>query len=186
LPKRIAIVLALLMMSAAVFAQVPTAGNVFLGYSFNRASTGWSNTGNLNGWEASVEGKIAPFAGIVADVGTQYGTLQVPIVHIFGGSGSSIDTTTRVESYMFGPRVSVSVGKFRPFAQALIGAGHLHESALEFHYGETCFSDAIGGGLDYHLRPQLAWRLQGDVLQTRFHGGRQEDARISTGLVLKF
>jgi hypothetical protein len=187
LPKRIAIVLALLLMSAAGFAQTqtPTGGNAFIGYSFNRASTGWSDTGNLNGWEASVEGKMAPFVGAVADVSTQYGTLQLPVVHVFGGSGS-IDSTTRVVSYLFGPRVSASVGKFRPFAQALIGAGHLHESALEFHYGETCFADALGGGVDYRLMPQLAWRVQGDLLQTRFHGGRQEDTRISTGLVVKF
>jgi hypothetical protein len=185
LAKRFAIVLALMMMSAAAFAQVPTAGNVFLGYSFNRASTGWSNTGNLNGWDASVEGKIAPFAGIVAEVGTQYGTLPLQAVHVFGGSGT-IDSTTRVESYLFGPRLSVSVGKFRPFAQALIGVGHLHESAIEFHYGESSFTDAIGGGVDYHLLPKLAWRVQGDVLQTRFHSGLQNDARISTGLVLKF
>ena len=76
MPRRIVIVLALLMISAAGFAQ--NSGNLFVGYSYNRASTGWSDTGHLNGWEASAEGKIAPFAGLVADVGTQYGTLQIP------------------------------------------------------------------------------------------------------------
>jgi hypothetical protein len=184
LPSRNGIVLALLvlLMSVAGFAQ---SGNVFLGYSYNRASTGWSGTGNLNGWEASIEGKAAPFLGFVADVSTQYGTLQLPIVHIFGGTGTT-DSTTRVESFVFGPRVSVSVGKFRPFASALVGPAHLHEDALEFSYGETCFADSIGGGVDYHLVSQLAWRVQGDLLQTRFHGGRQDDVKISTGLVLNF
>jgi hypothetical protein len=172
-----------MMMSAAGFTQ--TSGNVFLGYSFNRASTGWSSTGNLNGWEASVEGKVAPFAGLVFDMSTQYGTLQMPVVHIFGGTGTT-DSTTRVESFLFGPRLSVSVGKFRPFAHALVGPAHLHEDAVEFAYGETAVADAFGGGLDYRLILPLAWRVQGDVLQTRFHGGRQEDTRISTGLVLSF
>jgi len=185
LPRRIALVLALTLISAAGFAQTPTSGNVFVGYSFNRASEGWSNTGNLNGWEASVEGKLAPFAGIVADVGTQYGTLQLSTQNLTGTPGS-VPSTTRVESFMFGPRVSVSKGKLRPFAQALIGLGHLHEDTSEFHYGQSSFADAIGGGIDYRLLPMFSWRVQGDVLQTRFHGGRQDGIRISTGLVFKF
>jgi len=171
------------MISAAGFAQ--NSGNVFLGYSFNRASTGWSDTGNLSGWEASVEGKIAPFAGLVADVSTQYGTLHLPAERLFGEPGT-VASTPRVASYLFGGRLSHSIGKFEPFAQALLGASHLHETAIEFSYAETSFADSIGGGLDYHLRPRLAWRLQGDVLQTRFHGGRQDDARISTGLAWHF
>ncbi len=187
MPRRIGIALALLMISATGFAQ--NSGNVFVGYSYNRASTGWSETGNLNGWDASVEGKIARFVGLVADVGTQYGTLQLPTEHITQQPGF-VDSTTRVESVLFGPRLSFSKGKFEPFVQGLVGAAHLHESvpapSPEFHYGETSLADAIGGGLDYHLRPKLAWRLQGDVLQTRFHGGRQDDARISTGLALHF
>jgi hypothetical protein len=180
-------VLALLMIGAAGFAQ--NSGNVFLGYSYNRASSGWSDTGNLNGWEASVEGKIAPFAGVVVDVSTQYGTLQLPTEHIILEPGS-VDSTTRVVSYLFGGRLSHRIGKFEPFAQGLVGAAHLHESVSapspEFSYGETCLADAIGAGLDYHLRPRLAWRLQGDVLQTRFHGGLENDARISTGLAWHF
>jgi hypothetical protein len=174
-----------MMMSAAGFAQNPTAGNVFLGYSLNRASTGFSNTGNLNGWELSAEGKMAPFLGFVAGVSSQYGTLQLPLVHLFGGTGT-IDSTTRVESYLFGVRASVSVGRVRPFATAMIGAGHVHEDALDYAYGETCAADSIGGGIDYRLKKRLAWRVQGDLLQTRFHSRLQNDIKVSTGLVLNF
>ncbi len=186
MPKRIAIVLALLlMMGAAGFAQSAKSGDFFLGYSFNRASTGWSNTGNLNGWAASVEGRIAPWAGLVADGGVQYGTLQLPNQRLTMEPGS-VPSTTRVESLMFGPRISVSKGKFRPFAQALVGVAHLHEDASEFAYGESSQADAFGGGLDYHLRSRIAWRVQGDLLQTRFHHALENDIRISTGLVLDF
>ena len=38
----------------------------------NRASTGWTNTGNLNGWEMSAEGKSLP-CRISCDMSTQYG-----------------------------------------------------------------------------------------------------------------
>jgi len=185
LAKRMAMVLALLMMSAAAFAQTRTAGNVFLGYSLNRASTGWSDKGNLNGWELSLERKVAPHFAIVGDVGTQYGTLQMPQARITGGSGT-YDSQTRVETAMFGPRASFSYGKLRPFATALVGIGHLHEDALDYAYGETCVADALGGGADYRLIPLVSWRVQADWLQTRFHGGRQEDMRFSTGVVVHF
>ena len=179
--KRIAVVFALLVMSAAGFAQIPTAGNVFFGYSWYRGNTGASNTGNLNGWEGSVEGRVVPHIGMVADVSAQYGTLQVPVTGFF-----DVDSSTRVASYLFGPRVSFSTGKFRPFAHLLIGASHLNETSDFFSYSETDFADAIGGGIDYHLIPRVSWRVQLDDLQTRFHGGRQDVARFSTGLAVRF
>jgi len=172
-------------MSAAGFAQVPTAGNLFLGYTLNRASTGYSNTGNLNGWELSAEGKVAPFAGVVAELSTQYGGLPILPIHQFGGIGPG-NSTTRVETLMFGPRFSVAVGKLRPFAEALVGAAHLHEDALEYAYGESGTADELGGGFDYRLKPMLSWRVQADLLQTRFHQSLQNDVKVATGLVVNF
>jgi hypothetical protein len=178
LRKNLAIVFALLLMSAAGFAQIPTAGNIFLGYSLYHGNTGLTDNGTLNGWEGSVEGHVVPWVGIVADVSAQYGTLTDLV--------TGLDTSERVQSYLFGPRVSVPVSKFRPFAHALFGASHLHESNFLFVSSETDFADAIGGGVDYHLIPRVAWRLQLDDLQTRFHGFRQDSARFSTGLAVSF
>jgi hypothetical protein len=179
LQKKISIVFALvMMMTAAGFAQIPTSGNVFLGYSYNRADTGADNRGNLNGWEGSVEGKFLPYVGIVADVSAQYGSLPDPYL--------GVNASTRVQSYLFGPRVSFSTGKIRPFAHILIGAAHVNESDFGFSNSETDFADAVGGGIDYHLIPRVSWRVQLDDLQTRFNGSRQDDGRFSTGLVLKF
>jgi Outer membrane protein beta-barrel domain len=178
LRKNIAIVFTLFLMTAAGVAQVPSFGNVFLGYSFNRADTGLSNRANLNGWEGSVEAKVFPFVGVVADFSGQYGKLRIP--------SQGVDERDRVQSYLFGPRVSVTVGKIRPFAHVLIGAAQFHASDSGFSSSETDFADAIGGGIDYHLIPRVSWRVQADALQTHFFGERQNDARISTGLVMKF
>lgn len=181
--KHIAIVFALLLLlSAAGFAQIPTSGNVFLGYSLYHGNTGLTDNGTLNGWEGSVEGKIVPWVGMVADVSAQYGTLS----NIFLNPPFAVSETNRVQSYLFGPRVSFPAGKFRPFAHILIGASHLHESSPVFVSSETDFADAVGGGVDYHLIPRVAWRLQLDDLQTRFHGVRQDNARFSTGLAVSF
>jgi len=182
LQKLSAIVVALCLMTAAGLAQVPTAGNVFFGYSYNRGNTGVSGNGNLNGWEGSFEGRVIPHIGMVADFGETYGTLVLPT--FFGNFNAS----THVSSYLFGPRVSASVGKFRPFAHVLIGAAHLNQSASggAVTYSETDFGDAIGGGVDYRVMSPLSVRVQVDDLQTRFFSGLQNDTRISTGLVLHF
>jgi hypothetical protein len=162
-------------------AQIPSFGNVYLGYALNHGNTGATNTGNLNGWEASLEGKVLPFIGVVADFGAQYGTQGIAPAYGFGNE------SVRVESYLFGPRASVTLGKFRPFAHALIGAAHVNESSHGFLLNsESDFADALGGGVDYRLIPRVSWRIQLDDLQTRFNGGRQDNTRFSTGLAVRF
>jgi opacity protein-like surface antigen len=78
------------------------------------------------------------------------------------------------------------VGKVRPFAEALFGAGHITESASGFSNSNTSFAYAVGGGIDYHLIPLISWRLEGDLLQTRFFSNTQNNVRISTGIVIHF
>ena len=150
-----------------------------------------NNRTNLNGWNGSVEGKVLPFIGLVADFSGNYGSASVvpaacPGSTIFGGPCSALSASTDIHSFLFGPRVSVSVGKFRPIAEALIGAGHISESASGFSDSSTSFAYALGGGIDYHLIPLISWRVQGDLLQTRFFSNTQNNVRISTGIVFHF
>ena len=160
--------IALFLFTTAAQAQVPTAGNVFFGYSYLDAGApgGGGGRQNLNGWAASFEGKVLPWVGMVGDFSGHYG-------------GAAL----REHNYLFGPRISFSVGKFRPFAQAMFGAGHVTAPPLG---SSTSFATALGGGLDYRLLRLLAWRMQFDYVHTRFFGGKQNDARVSTGLVLRF
>jgi len=176
----LAILIATLAFTACANAQVPPSGNIFLGYSYFNADTNSSNRANLNGWNGSLEGKIFPFVGIVADVGGYYGTQNFPAIC----TGTCIsNASTKTYTALFGPRVSFSVGKIRPFAHALVGAGHISGT---LDGSDTSLSDAIGGGVDYHLIPLIAWRLQADELQTRFFSATQNNFRFSTGLVFHF
>jgi opacity protein-like surface antigen len=180
LRKFSAMVFVLCLMSAAAMAQIPTAGNVFFGYSFNHGETGVTDTGTLNGWEASLEGGMLPHIGMVADISQQYGKLYHPYIGI-----NAAETTSSV---LFGPRVSFRVSKFRPYVHAMFGAGHLHEFNDYFGYdhSETSFADAIGGGVDYHLAPWVSWRVQLDALQTNFHSTWETNTRFATGLAVHF
>ncbi len=162
--KWAAILSAVVVLTSGAGAQIPTKGNVFLGYAYNHADFNSGGSLNLNGWDGSLEGKVAPWVGIVADISGQY------------GSGTSLHNA------IFGPRVSFSAGKFTPFVHALVGASHRGGGGTS----ETSFSDALGGGLDYRLIHGIGWRFQLDALETRFFSARQNDVRFSTGIVLHF
>ncbi len=160
-------------------AQIPK-GNIFVGYSYTSADLNNNDRSNLNGWEGSLEGKFLPFIGIVADVSGEYGANNFP------SSTQVFHVDAREHNFLFGPRVSVSVARVRPFAHALFGAGHVSVSTTGYSASDTAFATALGGGLDFKLIPLIAWRFQGDYLQTRFFGNTQNNGRFSTGIVLNF
>jgi hypothetical protein len=166
-------------------AQVPTSGNVFFGYSYYNTDLSPIDRANTNGWEASLEGKVVPFLGFVGDFDGHYGSQN-----FVGGvcgltcSSTAFNADVTEQNYLFGPRVSFSVGKFRPFAEALFGGAHVNVN--NGVGSDTSFATAIGGGLDYKIIKPVAWRFQGDYVQTRFFGTTQDNVRISTGIVFRF
>jgi hypothetical protein len=188
--KRIAAIIStLIVLTTAACAQIPS-GNVFVGYSYMSADLVSNGRTNLNGWNGSVEGKVLPFIGIVGDFSGHYGSTPLAVnptcAAVIGGACSSLSASTNIHSFLFGPRVSVSVGKVRPFAHALLGAAHMSESASLLSSSSTSFAYALGGGVDYHLIPLVSWRVQADLLQTRFFSNTQNNVRISTGIVIHF
>jgi opacity protein-like surface antigen len=179
--KVVAIACGLLLCASLASAQVPS-GNVFVGYSYFSADQSSSGRANLTGWNGSLEGKVLPFVGIVADISGHYGTENFPAVCV-SIPCSNIDVNIHEHEFLFGPRVSVKVGKIRPFAEALFGAGHISTDGAG---SDTAFATALGGGIDYSLIPAVAWRLEGDYVQTRYFSTTQNNVRISTGIVLHF
>src|SRR5215467_7965093 len=137
----VAIICSICLCAGTACAQLVPKGNVFVGYSYSRANvfpgnsrvTSDSSTGSLNGWEASLEGKVFPFIGIVADFSGHYGSHDFtinceaiptpPCVPITGNAHANL------HNYLFGPRVSASIGRFTPFAEAFFGAAHISENA---------------------------------------------------------
>jgi hypothetical protein len=180
----------LLLFGGLASAQVPTSGNVFFGYAYYDASALPVETGrsSLNGWEGSFEGKIIPWVGMVADFSEHYGNASsciFPVQPVGSGPGQSScsNVISHEQNFLFGPRVSISVGKFRPFAEALFGGGHVNTNGVG---SDTSFATALGGGLDYKIIRPVAWRFQGDYVQTRFFGATQNNVRLSTGIVFRY
>ncbi|SPF45720.1 exported hypothetical protein [Candidatus Sulfotelmatobacter kueseliae] len=166
-------------------AQVPTSGNIFVGYSFENASSSALNLDlsrpNLQGWEASLEGKVFPALGIVADFTGHYGSES--FTQLTPNGPINVNVTGHEEEVLFGPRVSVSIRRFRPFAEFELGIGHINTNSFG---SDISFAMAIGGGLDYRIIRPAAWRFQGDYVSTRFFNTAQSNVRLSTGIVFRF
>jgi opacity protein-like surface antigen len=180
--KAVLILMAILSTSAIALAQVPN-GNVYFGYTFYNTDLSL-NRGNLNGFEGTLEGKLVPFLGIVADLTGHYGTLSFPGPTCpVGVTCGPVSENAHQYEAMFGPRVSFPVGKFRPFGEFEIGVGHVNTNG----YGSaTSYATALGGGLDYKIFGPVAWRLEGDYVRTHFYSVSQNNFRFSTGIAFRF
>lgn len=181
--NRIPVLATLLLLTAVAGAQVPTSGNIFFGYSHYSSDIA-PNRGGLNGWAGSLEGKVFPYLGIVADLSGDYGSLNFkPINVTCPTTECPTNVSTHVTNMIFGPRVSVPVGKFRPFAETMAGVGHASASGVG---SDTSLATGIGGGLDYRLLRFVGWRFEVDYIHTSLFGRGQGNARVSTGIVFNF
>jgi hypothetical protein len=122
-----------------------------------------------------VEGKLLPWVGIVADLNGNHGSQN------FSGVNADISE----HNFLFGPRVSVEVGRIRPFAELLVGLSHISRSH-GISDSNTSFSNALGGGIDYRIKGPVSWRGQLDWINTRFYSHGQNDVRLTTGLAFHF
>jgi hypothetical protein len=166
-------------------AQVPTSGNIFFGYSYYNTDLSSIDRANTNGWEGTFEGRALPHLGLLVDISGHYGSQNFAggIVCGIGCSPTTFNANVAVRNVLFGPRVSASIGRFRPFAEVEVGIGHVNANLAG---SDTSFATAIGGGLDYRIIRPVAWRFQGDYVETRFFGTTQNNVRLSTGIVLRF
>jgi opacity protein-like surface antigen len=179
----------LMLFAGVAAAQVPS-GNVYFGYTYY--NTDFSpNRGDLNGFQATLEGKLVPFLGFVADFTGHYGSLNFPVLCSLCAPGTTASANAHQYEVMFGPRVSFPAGKFRPFAEFEVGVGHVTTSgsavaANVIPGSDTSFATAAGGGLDYKIIPLVAWRFEGDYVRTHFFGTEQNSYRLSTGIAFHF
>jgi hypothetical protein len=177
------ILFALFLFGAPALAQ--TSGNAYFGYSYYNTNFSGVGRANLNGWEGSVEKKIFPGVGIVADFSGHYGSqsyISTSNACVMGGNCSSGYNIHAFEG-LFGPRFSAPLGKFRPFAEFEFGFGH---ASINGVVSDTSFAAASGGGFDYRIVRPIAWRVQADYVSTHLFNMYQSSIRLSTGLVVRF
>lgn len=179
--------IALFLFAGLASAQVPS-GNVFFGYSYENTNWAGFNHGlgrpNLQGWEASLEGKVLPWIGIVGDVAGHYGSQS--FVEPTPEGPTAVNVTGHEQEYLIGPRLSVPVGKWTPFGEIMIGFAHIHTGGTLPGPSNTSFATAVGGGIDYRVFRPIALRAEGDYLRTSFFSTSQNNLRLSLGIVVRF
>ena len=178
----------MLLLPLTVAAQSTPRIEVFGGYSYLRLAQQTDppfNTANLNGWNASIKLNVTQTFGLVADFSGHYGSQNFVVGGVCGlvCYPTTANENVAVHNVLFGPRFSASVGKFRPFVEFEFGVAHLGTNSLG---SQTCFANAVGGGLDYRIIRPIAWRFQGDYVSTHFFSTYQTNVRLSTGIVLRF
>jgi hypothetical protein len=181
-------VLALVLFGTAAMAETPTKGNLFFGYSYSRAGLGHGRV-NLDGWNGSLDWKVLPWLGLLADISGHYGSEGIQTM-CFPPSRCPfpppIHAGANMYSFLLGSRLSGSIDRVIPFAQVLVGAVHLNASGSGFSDSQNSYAPALGGGVDYRIFHGIDWRVQTDWLRTRFFTTMQNDLRPSTGPVFRF
>jgi hypothetical protein len=170
--RKFFLLLSLLVIPVTTWAQGTPRVEIFGGYSNLYAN--FSNSSfDMNGANFSVQENLNSWFGGVLDFSTHFGT------------ENGLKTNTQTLSY--GPVFSYRKNKtIVPFAHATVGAERGGANFLEISQPETRIAVLAGGGLDINVTPRVALRLiQADYLLTRFSSARQDNLRLSAGLVFQ-
>jgi len=169
--RKFLVAVVFLAMPLSARAQQTPVVEVFGGYSNLSANVSTSSF-NMNGVNFSATENLNSWFGGALDFSTHFGT----------ENGFKVNT----ETVTYGPVFSYrKVKRVVPFGHTLLGAVRGGPEYLNLSKGETRFGVYAGGGVDVMLRPNLAIRLfQADYLMTRFSKTRQDNMRLSVGIVL--
>lgn len=168
--RKFLILLPLLVLPVSALAQQTPLVEIFGGYS-NLASNINVTSNDLNGVNFSVQQNLNSWFGGVLDFSTHF------------GKENGLKTNTQTVSY--GPVFSYRRNKnIVPFAHVMVGAERGGTNYLNISKPEERLAILAGGGVDVNVTPRLALRLiQADYLMSRFSNTRQDNIRLSAGVV---
>jgi hypothetical protein len=165
---------------------------------------------NLFGWNGSVTANVLPWFGFTTDFGGDYSNAsqsKTSTMTITSGlpcaSNCSVTQTyqiavsdPRIYTFLFGPQFTLPAGKVKLFTHFLVGGRNRSVTTMETITSSSSpglgtstlpsntanlFAMAFGGGADYPIHKQLAWRVGVDYLTDT--GSAQNHVRVLTGLV---
>lgn len=149
------------------------------GYSYLRPDSSGAAL-SMNGWQASVTENLNHWFGGTAEFSGYYANATP-------ASGPP-DINVNAQSFLFGPQFSHrKSSSFTPFGHILVGAFRGSQGYLGISQPKTDFAAAFGGGIDIKIHKKVALRIiQADYIATPFLNQRQDNIRLSAGIVLQF
>lgn len=163
----------LLFLSSTAMAQEVPRIEVFGGYSHLVANVN-GTTSNVNGATLAVGENLNKWFGGTLDFTSHWGTQ----------AGYRVNTQT----LMYGPVFSYrGVRNITPFGHVLMGFVRGSPGYLGVSQSDKVFGAMLGGGVDIGFTRVVGIRLiQADYLMSRFLHTRQDNIRLSAGIVLRF
>lgn len=141
-------------------------GDVYIGYSLLNGDT----LSTASGFDVALTGNMNDWFALKADLSGNYKSEAGAHAHEF--------------NVLFGPQVSVTGDRIRLFAHGLLGIAHFN---VDPGPSDTSAGWVLGGGADYPLNDQFAWRVaQLDYHGAHIFGATQKDFRFSTGILFRF
>jgi opacity protein-like surface antigen len=199
--------------SISAFAQTDDykKGEVYVGYSNNQVDSGadsgdtvesfFDDRESFNGFEAAGVYNVSRYFGVKADVSGTYKNqnFSVPVATSPTTTiTTNFDVKRSVYNFLGGVQVKDNSNdtRFKPFAHALIGAGHARYSVknvtcagticptFEDSGSETGLAGAFGGGLDIKATDKISIRaFQVDYNPIRINGDTSHNVRLGAGIV---
>jgi outer membrane immunogenic protein len=185
----------LLSLTAGMHAQaLPTSGGSYglaegdiprgeIGFNYNyihaNAPPGQCGCFSLNGGSSTFVFNLKPQWAAMADI---------TVAHSNNVNNTGQDIT--LIHYLFGMRYTKrNHTRYVPYAQALFG-GAKEDVNFQFDINRNAFGLLGGGGVTTRLRDHLGWTIgEVDWVYTQVPNGdnnRQNDLRVSTGLIYRF
>ncbi|MFN6962886.1 MAG: hypothetical protein ACK4S4_03880 [Pyrinomonadaceae bacterium] len=218
--KNLVLAVGLLVFSAfAATAQTTTAddhkkGEFYVGYSNGQVDTGldsgnsvssfFRDRKNFNGVNVSGVYNLNRYFGLKGDVSATFNgtTFSSSYTNPTTGTTSraSFDTSNQLWNFVGGVQVkdNAKSGTFKPFAHAMVGAGHARTKVKDVvctpsttlcpivpgTFSDTGLSGVFGGGLDFRVSDRFQIRaIQVDYNPIRFDGQTDHNLRIGAGIV---
>jgi hypothetical protein len=171
---------AVLLLCANVHAQEIPAWELSGVYSYLRANLNQGSF-SLNGGIGSITQNVNDWFGGRLEFAAYHGT--EPITNISTRTLMNVSTQTITYGPVFSYR---RYKRLTPFGEFQLGAVHANAGYLGISASAFKFALSSGGGVDFQINPRAAIRVQGDYLMTRFLALRQDNVKVSAGLVIRF
>jgi opacity protein-like surface antigen len=176
------IIALILFLALPVRGQDTPRAEVYGGGGYLRADLGGADA-NLYGWNFSVTENLNKWFGGTADFSGFYGH-QTQV----GPGLAPVNVNVNAHTFMFGPRFTYrKAGSITPFAHVLLGGIRGSRGYLGISQSAVKFAAAFGGGLDVKVSKHVAVRvIQAEYVATPFLDLRQDNIRLSAGIVFRF
>jgi opacity protein-like surface antigen len=196
------IFMALLALGLRAQAQETPRAEVFTGYSFLSAQFPLSTDpaagetrGSMNGWNVSAGFNANRWFGVVGDFSGNYnsptqGDLFKPANCVLCTGGVSA-TVHNIYTFTGGPQLSMREDNLTVFGHVLFGGVHTRADLVSnvtpsASISTTSFTVMVGGGVDFTLARRITLRIQPDYFKSSILDRRQNNFRVSTGIVFRF